>query len=49
MHLFKFKIDGDKWSSLSAPFQVDYWGVGYDPTRFALAGYVENSRTQVAI
>ena len=31
MHLFRFKIDTQKWPTSSAPFDVNYYGVGYDP------------------
>ena len=49
MHLFRFKIDTQKWPSTSAPFDVDYYGVGYDPELFVQNNNSGHSRTQAAI
>lgn len=49
MHLFAFKVDLSKWSSSTADFTIDYWGVGYDPTQYALDGNTGNSKTIAAI
>lgn len=48
MQLFRFKVDTTKWPSASAPFDVDYYGVGYDPDLFSADGS-GHSRTQAAI
>lgn len=50
MHLFKFKIDYDKWAGGATDnFTVDYWGVGYDPNQYLVDGNTGNSRTQASI
>lgn len=49
MHLFKFKIDNEKWSAVNSPFAVDFYGIGYDPTRYAADNNTGNSRVQAAV
>jgi hypothetical protein len=49
MHLFRFKIDLDKWSAADADFAVEYYGVGYDPVQYAYSGNTGNSRAIAAI
>ncbi len=49
MHLFRFKIDYTKWAGATDNFDVDYWGVGYDPDQYSADGNTGNSRTQAAI
>lgn len=49
MHLFKFNIDNSKWGDTSLSFNIDYWGVGYDPNRYALAGNTSNSATKAVV
>jgi len=50
MHLFRFKINQLEASwDLTGPLNVDYYGVGYDPEEYALAGNVGHSSTQLSI
>jgi len=50
MHLFSFKVDGANWpNSDESPFSVDYYGVGYDPTKWEEDSFTGNSATQLSI
>ena len=41
MHLFQFKVNEENWSSLTGPFKINYYGVGFDENG--------GSRAQLAI